>query len=196
MVFHYPSEITPAAPVCQIILAGAPGHTLTMREDHINCEACRRFLAEPQPTFSLDELFEEEGRLCSKCHVEQVQPPKEVCASCRDARLKAYRHTDRYKSLARSAPYRLTSIKQKAARRNISFSLVIEDVQHLANTPCTYCGDPLSSLHLDRVDNTKGYEPGNVVQCCPKCNTWKGSDSVEQLLQHALKILARSKQPP
>lgn len=29
------------------------------------------------------------------------------------------------------------------------------------------------SIGLDRIDNSKGYEPGNVVSCCNVCNTIK-----------------------
>ncbi|MFA4887858.1 MAG: hypothetical protein WC595_06630 [Candidatus Nanoarchaeia archaeon] len=31
------------------------------------------------------------------------------------------------------------------------------------------------NLGLDRVDNVRGYEEGNIVLCCNRCNTVKGS---------------------
>ncbi len=39
--------------------------------------------------------------------------------------------------------------------------------------PCRYCGrsiDMETGSGLDRLDDTRGYEPGNVAACCGPCN--------------------------
>ena len=59
---------------------------------------------------------------------------------------------------------------------------------------CHYCGtelmaglvDRLKNFTLDRLDNDKGYEPGNIVACCGRCNMMKGSWlTAEQTLEIA-----------
>ncbi len=67
------------------------------------------------------------------------------------AKIKAYQSNDR--SLKRK------SIKLKEARELIS------------NNNCFYCGEEEKrNLGLDRMDNSKGHEIGNVKVCCEKCN--------------------------
>jgi len=74
-----------------------------------------------------------------------------------------------------------------AKRRGLSFEIEFEDFLRLIHQPCHYCGDehsnlsapikrmgrlkgqkykPLAYNGLDRVDNSRGYEPSNVVPCC------------------------------
>ena len=50
---------------------------------------------------------------------------------------------------------------------------------------CHYCGvtrselrdsgSNLCSWHIDRVENARPYEVGNLVLACDRCNTWKGA---------------------
>ena len=77
-----------------------------------------------------------------------------------------------------------------AARRNLSWGLTDKDLEALFKGCCHYCGcDPWQisqSSHysgnyvyngIDRLDNSKGYEDGNVVSCCKVCNLCKGQMS-------------------
>lgn len=71
-------------------------------------------------------------------------------------------------------------LKDNAFNRGIKFSLTLEDVRALLNaTQCYYSGvwfDRASAgdkRTVDRVDNSKGYEPGNVVACLDSINRWK-----------------------
>jgi hypothetical protein len=43
---------------------------------------------------------------------------------------------------------------------------------------------------LDRVDNARGYESGNVVPCCDPCNRMKGTLSREAFLEHVALVAA------
>lgn len=71
-------------------------------------------------------------------------------------------------------------LKDNALTRGINFSLTLEDVRTVLNaTRCAYSGvwfDKAPNgdkLTFDRVDNTKGYEPGNVVACLESINRLK-----------------------
>jgi hypothetical protein len=75
----------------------------------------------------------------------------------------------------------------------------------LSQQPCTYCGSLPHRIHnvydidkrnpkieeadfiyngLDRIDNSKGHLPSNVVPCCTNCNTMKMSLSVDAFIDH------------
>ena len=57
------------------------------------------------------------------------------------------------------------------------------------NKPCFYCGKEISTIGIDRVDNTKGYSVDNLVPCCTDCNKAKNALSQEQFLQMARAIV-------
>ena len=50
------------------------------------------------------------------------------------------------------------------------YNLLIE------SNSCLYCDGtlPTAGCGLDRIDNSRGYEPGNVVPCCTACNLIRG----------------------
>lgn len=48
-------------------------------------------------------------------------------------------------------------------------------------------GQEFTDLTLDRVDASKGYEPGNVVACCFEANQLKGT--IEAKLELAFQIM-------
>jgi 5-methylcytosine-specific restriction endonuclease McrA len=54
--------------------------------------------------------------------------------------------------------------------------------------PCHYCNGPTgpTGAGLDRVDNSRGYAPDNVVPCCQECNRIKGHTVS---YEHAVAIL-------
>lgn len=43
------------------------------------------------------------------------------------------------------------------------------------NGKCIYCGDT-HNIGLDRIDNNRGHEIGNVVPCCYECNVARGNN--------------------
>lgn len=89
---------------------------------------------------------------------------------------------------------KMQQIQYQAKMRGMDFILSEDVVFRLINQPCFYCNvlpdkSTRSGLHgLDRVDNTKGYIMGNVVPCCPACNTMKGALDVEAFLCQVDKI--------
>lgn len=70
-----------------------------------------------------------------------------------------------------------------ARNRGLSWGLTRDDFKRLTSLDCHYCGTAPALIHrvsptsgeyvyngLDRVDNTIGYTPANVVPCCQMCN--------------------------
>lgn len=74
-----------------------------------------------------------------------------------------------------------------AAKRGIEFDLPRVLFEELIRGRCKYCGEDrrserngISYMGVDRVDNSMGYVPGNVVPCCKICNYAKGQMTLEQ----------------
>lgn len=85
--------------------------------------------------------------------------------------------------------------KRRAEKTGLSFSLSEDTFKGLTKGNCVYCGVPPEQVEsdckkstpyiyngVDRVDNTKGYEEGNVVSCCGFCNFAKSNYSQEEFL--------------
>lgn len=67
--------------------------------------------------------------------------------------------------------------RKNARQRNLSWTITKEEYTKLISEPCGYCGYyrlTVTSAGLDRIDNRLGYDPGNVVACCKRCNNIKG----------------------
>lgn len=79
--------------------------------------------------------------------------------------------------------------KSGAKQRGISFELTSEEFGQFWQKPCHYCGDKISTICLDRVDNSKGYIMGNVVPCCVRHNRMKLTMSVEEFVEACKKVV-------
>jgi hypothetical protein len=86
--------------------------------------------------------------------------------------------------------------KRSARRRGLEWGLNMRLFRHVTKQPCYYCGHPPSQKYahrghngdytysgVDRIDNSLGYLPHNVVACCPSCNTSKGSRSTDEFIR-------------
>ena len=99
--------------------------------------------------------------------------------------------------------YIITSIKSRAKKQGIEFSIDATDIK--IPSTCPILGIPIfkefkgkgnsnkgpryTSPSLDRIDNTKGYVKGNVHIISNKANVMKSSASPEELLKFAYWIL-------
>lgn len=89
---------------------------------------------------------------------------------------------------------------KKSKARDIHFTLDLTEASLLFTQNCHYCGNPPSNARtrdtgvtvvyqgIDRVDNNKGYESGNVVPCCKHCNSFKSTRTTEEFLNHVGQI--------
>ena len=93
--------------------------------------------------------------------------------------------------------------KRHAKGRGYAWNLTRQQVQAVIFRPCHYCGaepgnvkttknslSPLRYSGIDRVDNTRGYEAGNVVPCCTVCNRAKGTMSTTEFAAWAERLHA------
>lgn len=86
--------------------------------------------------------------------------------------------------------------RKRAEKAGFVFSLTREQFRAMTSAPCAYCNvqpqqqkratsESFGSYRyngLDRVDNKRGYEIGNVAPCCGMCNRGKRDFSVEEFL--------------
>jgi len=96
------------------------------------------------------------------------------------------------------------SYRNSAKHRSIEFQLTYEDFLNHILQPCNYCGIDSSITYdvsvldenrvykfngIDRVDNTNGYILENIVPCCTICNSAKMSQSKEDFLNWAQRLI-------
>lgn len=81
------------------------------------------------------------------------------------------------------------SYMNSAEHRDIVFKASLEEFLEYWQEPCFYCGDEIETIGVDRVDNSIGYEVGNLVSCCTKCNYMKKHYSTEDWVTHMRKVL-------
>jgi len=89
--------------------------------------------------------------------------------------------------------------REGAFGRGLVWRLTWREFVRLIRQPCYYCGAPPKQLvryggvrylrnGLDRVDNTRGYLPDNVVPCCTQCNYAKRKRSLREFLRWARNV--------
>lgn len=87
---------------------------------------------------------------------------------------------------------RFSLAKSKCKRKKIFWGLSYKEYVPLILLNCFYCRESLNStgVGLDRVDNSKGYEIGNVVPCCGTCNNMKSNSSQKDFIEKCRKIVS------
>lgn len=95
--------------------------------------------------------------------------------------------------------------KKGAEKRGLQWDVDDLTLDILFRSDCFYCGMPPSNKYgseklngdfiysgIDRVDNNKGYILGNVVPCCAKCNTAKGTMDMDEFISHFQRVVSRA----
>lgn len=98
----------------------------------------------------------------------------------------------------------LYHIKHGAKLRGVFLSLTDETVLRLMDEPCYWCGRMKVNVSsqkdyngefryngIDRLDNSKGYVPENVVACCGPCNKTKNILGREEFIDYCVMIAVR-----
>ena len=83
---------------------------------------------------------------------------------------------------------RYVMIKKGAKRRGYSFLLTMDEFMKYWNQKCFYCSDAIEGIGIDRVNNSVGYEVGNIVSCCKTCNMMKLVSSSDSFIDQCRKI--------
>ena len=99
--------------------------------------------------------------------------------------LKKYRKTYQRKN---TISHKYYGYKYSAIKRNIKFSLTKETFKTFWQKPCSYCGNKIETIGLDRVDNNRGYTINNIIPCCKYCNFMRGNLPQEQFIKRVMKI--------
>ena len=96
----------------------------------------------------------------------------------------------------RTARSRYMRGKYAAKRRRKAFTLSFEEYEGIITQPCKYCNQSLydeTGVGLDRIDNTKGYEPGNVNPCCKTCNRIRKDSMSAEVFEKQTELNKRRK---
>ena len=112
---------------------------------------------------------------------------------CTFSNFKKYYQTPEFvamkKIYAKKPESKYSSYKALAKIRSIEFGLTFDEFSTFWQQPCSYCGDDIETIGLDRVDSNGGYFIDNVVSCCITCNKMKMALSAEEFINHIKKIL-------
>jgi len=99
-------------------------------------------------------------------------------------RLHRQRNKERYSILdaknKRQIKYRFRAAQLLAKRRDLNWSISIEEYSNLIKLSCNYCNNLFgkqveTGVGLDRLNNSLGYEISNVVSCCRNCNVLRSN---------------------
>ena len=127
-------------------------------------------------------------KVCTKCH-------KKMAVSLFMKGQGYYKSTCKACELqySRTSPKKIfSSYKCSAKTRKgeaASFSLTFEQFMTFWQKSCFYCHDGLSTIGLDRIDNSKGYSVDNIVACCRQCNFMKCSLGLKAFIDKCHKIV-------
>lgn len=115
------------------------------------------------------------------------------CKICIFKSRKKYQNSETYKKHKRSIEYRFLISKLIAKKRELQFSLTLNEYKNLISNLCYYCGDvtlgKAQGIGLDRIDNNKGYILNNVLPCCGSCNIHKGIDWTVDEMKSAIRAV-------
>ena len=130
-------------------------------------------------------------RECTNCGIifDKTSKTVTLCPACNSARVKEQSPEVRMYRRAKS----------RAKQSGLAFTISKEDIE--IPTHCPVLGIPLevhkgtsggrdNSPALDRIDNNKGYERGNVVVISHLANMMKSSASPENLIKFSKWVLA------
>lgn len=126
---------------------------------------------------------------------EKMSAEKRVYYKANKEKISAYNKTrfeaNRDKILAQnqSQSRKFSSYKCGAKQRNLPFNLTKEEFLSFWQADCSYCGDWIATIGIDRIDSDLGYSLDNCVSCCSTCNRMKMDTDEEAWYSKMLTIL-------
>lgn len=121
--------------------------------------------------------------------------------SCGCLKLSIIKSLGRAKRKGDGWPSQINAIIREATRgkyrKKMEFALSYDQVKHIVQQDCAYCGaEPaMANNHnvvkrngIDRLDSAVGYTLENCVPCCAMCNFMKHTYSVDDFLQKVTQI--------
>ena len=134
-----------------------------------------------------DKCFNKRGDdfqyLCKKCDNERSRSRDQWHNKNGKTKIKRYRKTLKGK---------FQQYKSGAKARDLPFRISLEEFSEFWNLPCTYCGEKIETIGLDRVDPEIGYIKSNLIPCCSFCNISKRNKTVEEFFKKITKIYEHS----
>jgi len=93
-----------------------------------------------------------------------------------------------YKKQSQSPAGRYNAYKQNAKKRGIKFEITKEQFMEFWQKPCSYCGNEIKTIGIDRINNNVGYIKGNLKSCCGWCNKMKMDHNEKEFLDQCKKV--------
>lgn len=126
-------------------------------------------------------------------HPDHVQAYRKSYYAKNKERIKQRAHDWYYRNRNPATKYK--ECARQAIRRNVEFSISLEEFELFWQVPCHYCGAPIDSISLDRVDNAVGYRFENVTSCCLACNIAKHTMSAAEFVDLCARVAFRHAAP-
>jgi hypothetical protein len=95
---------------------------------------------------------------------------------------------DSQKLWSQSRRGRYSTYIRGAEARGINFELTMDEFLLFWQLPCIYCQEEITTIGLDRVNNSAGYELSNIDPCCYDCNKMKGTKDKRAFLDKLKKM--------
>jgi len=163
--------------------------------DIINYINCKR--ADNQQITNLFELTDQEyvyytrlrAREFAKPYVPKPRKPKKEkpVKEPKEKKVRADKNKKRVKYDS-SLPHQYREYLSRANRKQIVFSLSVEEFTALSSGTCVYCLAPATGI--DRKNSKKGYTISNSQSCCSKCNWMKGQLREDDFIEHCQRIVS------
>ena len=92
--------------------------------------------------------------------------------------------------------YSFSYYKRNAKNRKIPFEITFDEFMLYWQQPCSYCGEKIITIGLDRIDNSTGYCAGNIIPCCHICNVMKNNHTINEFINRCKNIVKTNYIPP
>jgi len=111
------------------------------------------------------------------------------CKLCQKEYISIYQKSDKYKKYEKTPSRKFTVYKSSCGKyKGIDFDLTFEEFMTFWQKSCSYCGDGISTIGIDRKNSKDGYNIKNCTSCCWKCNKMKNKDNSELFIEHCKKV--------